>query len=295
MGYVMKKTKFKVIFILFLLFFLFFVISCISMPFEEVKFDSVSSSLDMFSYNENNVPDVGYVYHYKKSNQDGSEAADVWIYLESYTHTESFKIYPKTKLQGKSDLVVADYDTTGFFTKKIEGYLVSADGKRSLNASLASDDGLIFNVKLKNNIYNIRAGHTPSYNYNFDWCDLAFMYRHLINKDKDFIVGVTIPTILFPFNNKIIYAGKALFKYQGIVEYKNIKCRMYEVSGEPFKSVKGYFYTDLSNGSLVEINMPVRNNPNYNSFKFSLIEKSQFTKSEWDKFIVYQTAKALLK
>ena len=108
------------------------------------------------------------------------------------------------------------------------------------------------------------------------------MYRHLINKENDFIVGIMVPDSA----KRLIYAGKAKFKYSGTINYKNILCRYYEIYMENFSSTKGYLYTDLSNGALVEFDMPIKNNINYNSFKFSLIDSIKMSKEEWENFIM---------
>lgn len=267
----------------------FTVMGCWSMPFSKASFKNSTSTLNLFSYSEDNIPDIGTVYHYNKSNRNGSYIAEEWIYIESNTHTESFKIYPFARNQKFTDLVVADYDLSKFYAKSINAYLVSTTGERKLNVSTTSSNGETYTVLFGNDKYDLKVGHSPSFNYNFDWCDFAFMYRHLIKKDQNFTIGVTVPNSFI----KLIYAGKADFKYMGIIEYKNIISIKYEISGEAFGTEKGYLYTDLSTGALVEIDMPVRNNGNYDSFKFTIIDKQQMTKLEWDDFILKQTREAL--
>lgn len=265
------------------------IMGCYFMPFEKSEFTKVSSTRNLFSYDKRNLPDLGTVYHYTKSNQNDSKMANVWIYLTSETHTESFKIYPGAKLQKATDLVIAEYDIDGFFTKELIGYLVSKTGERKSNAILSSTNGETYTVVYKDTNYTIEVGHLPTYNYNFDWCDCAFMYRHLIDKDSDFTIGVTAPDSSMTF----IYSGKAEFKYIETKEYKNIDCRCYEVSGEAFDKEKGYMYTNKTTGALVEIDMPVRNNPSYSSFKFSLVDEQQMSQNEWDAFILEKTKEAL--
>ena len=262
---------------------------CWSMPFSEANFTNPTSSLELFSYDIANIPDIGTVYHYTKANSDGSSMAKEWIYIESNTHTESFKIYPLVKLQKATDLVIADYDITDFYTKAINGYLVSSTGERKLNITTTSSNGKSYNVLYKKSSYDLSVGHFPSFNYNFDWCDFTFMYRHLIKKDADFSIGVMVPDSSI----KLIYAGKADFKYLGIIEHNNVMCMQYEVSGQAFNNKKGFMYTDVPTGALIEIDMPVRNNGNYKSFKFVLVDSQQMTKIEWDAFILNKTKEAL--
>lgn len=259
------------------------------MPFTKINFLDTTSSLERFKFAEVNIPDIGTVYNFQKSNQDGTYLTQEWIYIESSTHTESFKIYPFTKQQGKTDLVIADYNIEKFYTKLIEAYLVSYDGSRFLNFSTASTDGITFTYKFKNEIASLAVGHLPSFDYNFDWCDFAFMYRHMVDKEKDFEIGVNVPNS----NNEMIYVGKAYFKYLKNEEYKGIFCKCYEISGEAFKNKIGKLYMNSLTGSLVEINMPVRNNRNFNSFLYTYIDKTIMTKEEWNSFIIKKTMESL--
>jgi len=258
---------------------------CWSMPFHKSAYQEVTSSKNLFSFDEKNVPDIGTVYHYKKSNLDGSYASDEWNYMESYHHTESFKIYPFSKLQNRTDLVIADYDIKDFYVTALKAYLVSKNGDRKLNVTSSSNDGLSYRIQFGRNDYAFQVGHTPSFNYNFDWCDFFFMYRHLIDKESTFDIGVTVPNS----HMKLIYAGKTRIKYIDNRTYHGIDCRYYEISGDAFSSQTGSLYMDKANGKLIEIAMPVRNNGMFKSFKYSFLDKTEMTKDEWNAFILQKT------
>jgi hypothetical protein len=263
--------------------------SCWVMPFSEAQYDSTSSSTGSYTFDSKNITDIGTVYHYLKSNQDGSQEAQVWIYLASPTHTESFKIYPLTWLQGKTDLVIADYDLSLFYAKSVQAYLVGSDGKRTLNASTNSSDGETFTVSYQGTTYSLGVGYTPAYNYNFDWCDFAFMYRHLRGKEKDFSIGVTVPNS----NQIMVYAGKADITFNGYASHSAHYCRSYKISGEAFHGETGMLLTDSSTGALMLIDMPVKNNGNYSSFKLSFVDSFVCDEEGWDAFIAKKTKEAL--
>jgi hypothetical protein len=262
---------------------------CWVMPFSEAPSDATSSSTEDYAFDPKNVADIGTVYHYEKSNQDGSKKAQVWMYLASPSRTESFKIYPLTWLQGKTDLVIADYDLSLFYAKSVEAYLVGRDGGRELNASTTSSDGEIFKTTYKGSTSSFTVGHTPAYNYNFDWCDLAFMYRHLKDKEKDFAVGVTVPDSSL----KMIYAGKAELAFNGYATHLSHHCRSYKVSGEAFHGETGTLLADSTTGALMLIDMPVRNNGNYSSFKLSFVDSFVCDDEGWKALIAQKTDEAL--
>ena len=262
---------------------------CASMPFKEKAFDSVSSSLDLYSFDKSATADIGAVYHYEKSNIDGSSKADVWIYIASETRTESFKIYPSTKLQGRSDLVIADYDFKIMSAAEINAYFVNSKGERTLNAKAFTADGKKYEFIIGKQKQSVDAGNIPSFNYNFDWCDLGFTYRHIADKKTRFETGVIVPNSQL----KMIYAGKCSFEYRGIENFKGYDCYKYEISGEAFNEKSGNLFADSNTGIIIEINMPLRNNPGYNSFLFTLVDKFNFTNDEWNDFILSETKKVI--
>ena len=267
--------------------------SCGPMPFKEVKFAEKTSSINNYSFDANNIQDIGKVYRYLKTDSLGILRTDVWIYIASATHTESFKIYPFPILRGTTDLVTADYDVSNFQTKKTISLLVSPDGSRKQNLSIETNaDGTMETVTNNDgSTYTVKIGHTPTYNYNFDWCDFGFMYRHLINKSAAFEVGVTSVTSDF----HLLYAGKSKLKFEGEIDHLGRLCKYYLIEGEAFGTEIGKFYADAKTGAIVEIVSPVRNNPNFRSFKLSLIESFDTTIEKWNEFIIEQTKKALWK
>jgi hypothetical protein len=263
--------------------------SCIHMPFKSVSISTRESHIDLFDTSVDARSLANQVFHYAKTNQDDSYRADVWIYYSSNTHSESFKIYPSTAMQGKTDLVIADYDLTKYQAAKVCAYLVDKNGNRTLNAKTEEIDDYIDEVSYKGTITRIDLGCIPSYNYNFDWCDFMTNYRYLRNKETNFSVGVTAPDSSIKF----VYCGTADFEYVGNENTRNIDCRKYRIRGEAFADEKGYMYVDRETNTVTEINMPVRNTPSYRSFKLLLVEKSTMSESEWDEFIIMETRKVI--
>lgn len=263
-------------------------LGCWSMPFPSYEFTITTSSLDEYEYREARS-DIGSVYHYAKTNSDDTNRSDVWIYVASDDSTESFKIYPLARLGNATDLVIAKYDNGRYFTKKMNAYKVLRSGERKLNAVCESLDGETYRVSAFGQTYEFRVGHLPSYNYNFDWCDMAFMFRHLSNKRKTFSIGVIAPNSTLRFG----YSGKAVFQYVGERPLDSRDCEYYEVSGDPFRKDKGHLYVDRDMEIVRELNMPAPNTGSYNSFKFRLVDESVMTEKEWNDFITAKTNETL--
>lgn len=261
------------------------VFSCRLMPFKKESFEVVEYSVNDYSTQANMAEDIGRVYKYRKSNSDGSKAAGVWVYVKSESRTESFKIYGENSLY----LVTAEYDLESFFTTELLSHSLKKDGTQSLEGEMVSDNGETYHTSVGSSTYQVEVGHVPSYNYNFDWVDLSFMHRHLINKTKDFTTGIIVPDGSFA----MVYGGKVLFEYMGIIDKNNHSCHQYKISGNAFNDETGYLYTDVESGICVEIDMPVQNTGGFNSFLFSLEEEFDLSSDEWDKFIKEKTNELL--
>lgn len=76
---------------------------------------------------------VGTVYHYVKTNIDGTKPEYVSQYVAAADRLEAFKFHPKGN---RAALVVATMDWTIFSARRLESWQVFAAGKKNLFASL---------------------------------------------------------------------------------------------------------------------------------------------------------------
>jgi len=258
------------------------------MPFKAASFSSHEISGD-FLFDSAAVKDTGTVYHYLKSNIDGSVPSDVYIYITSPLSTESFKIYPGAATRKKTDLVVATYDSEYTCIKTINAYFIYPDGKKELNATgeLINGNTFGFTIKKPEKSYSVEVGYTPSFIYNFDFCDFFFMQKFLVNKEKNFDIGV----VGLLTNLKFVYSGKANVFYMGNEIHDTINCRKYLITGEAFNGKKGTLYINPENNFPVDFIMPVPNNPSFNSLRMHLMETFGKSPEEWKQFIIEQTKK----
>lgn len=262
-------------------------------PFEEASFTKITSSLNEYHFDIDNITDAGTVYQYRKSNLDGTKPRDVYVYIESPLHTESFKIHSGSKDRGLTDLITAEYDTEIFCASRITAYTINP--KRELKRiSILELRGNHLFITLPGvpwwffwipGKYSLRTGHLPVYNYSFDLIDLGFMYRHLYDKQKDFESGI----IGFTSGNRFVYAGKALFSFEGKHYYNGYNCNKYKISGEAFGDITGSLYTDTETGITIKIALPLYNSPHLESFLFTLEGSFTAGRDEWREFILSQT------
>ena len=102
---------------------------------DDAKFSQVQNLTDQFDYallkTDKQTDRTGKVFHYKKSNQDGSNADDVWIYYSNPYRSESFYTFQQDK--NTFSIVYADYDKN-YQSSKMISYAVDKKLKFTENA-----------------------------------------------------------------------------------------------------------------------------------------------------------------
>ena len=262
---------------------------------DDAKFLQVQNLTDQFDYallkTDKQTDRTGKVFHYKKSNQDGSNADDVWIYYPNPYRSENFYIFQQDK--NTFSIVYADYDKN-YQSVKMISYAVDKKLKFTENAVSELNGNTITlkaGGKKKDDVTN---GIIPSYNLNFDFTDLNSMIPFLKNKEADFTFGfnnlyvpskAVIAKASVGLTSRIeMYVGKTVCRYIGKSTYKGSECFVYNIVVEGYENLSGKIYVDTSDYSVVEINTQHFGNPLYDSFKFTLIEKTTMTAEEWKTF-----------
>lgn len=266
-------------------------------PFKEGHFIYVSNSLDKYEYNSDNIKDINTAYHYIKSNLDGTNPRNIWVYICSPTRTETFIFHEGSKRRGVTDLLIAEYEKYTFMVNTISSYNIHPDGSRRLVSILNAEynmlhmsiplvPGWVFWIP---NNYKIIPGHLPSFIYNFDLTDLGFMYRHIMDKDENIKIGIIGPGP----GNRLVYSGKAELVYKGIVKVNNYETRKYRVSGEAFQDIYGKINFDRNEGFIVKIAMPLHNSPHFDSFLLNLKDRVCMSRKAWEEFVTVRTHQVL--
>ena len=227
----------------------------------------------------------GYVYHYIKSNQDDSFAADVWIYYPDKTHSESFKIYPVSKLQGFLDCICASYDLENYQISEIQAKMVKKNGKIE-NGILGIYKPYKRNIKMGKKEFANEFDIIPTFDINFDLTDMNSMLPYLIDARKDFSFGLTnVNKASLLAGPQFLYLGELKCSYLQDETYKDKDCSVFSMSLENFEELDGKLYVENGTNDLVEINTQLSGNPFYQSFKLTLLDKKQITIDEWISFM----------
>jgi len=115
----------------------------------------------------------GTVYHYVKSNIDGSRSGDIALYLRSIDEVESFKYHEGAT---EATLVKATMDWSDFTVKRFESWRLHSNGKHVLRGMLQRVEVPITNW--------------PWHSYDFDFASLGLTFRFLVDPDAPFTIGI---------------------------------------------------------------------------------------------------------
>lgn len=264
-------------------------LSCASMPFLEREFDEVGTTRQAFKFEDARMYDIGTVYHYTKSNLDGSMAASIDVYIAAVDRTESFKIYPGAGKSGHTDLVIALYDGKNVCVKSLMAYFVKPDGSRHLNAVFAHQSDNRYYVRVATENYGLATGHQPSFVYNFDLTDFNFFFRHLAFNRNPLTIGIVGLTADLRF----VYSGTVEVTFTGESVLHENACLDYTIGGKAFNNRSGTLRVNKEGLYIEDITIGLPTNPAYTGFRLTLTGKEKMTPAEWEAFILTATKQAL--
>jgi hypothetical protein len=247
------------------------------------------SEVRKFRYQPKKIT-TGTVYHYVKTNIDGTHPENVSIYVAARDRIESFKYHPGTERAG---LVIAEMDWTIFSAKRLESWQVFGGGEKKLFATLDFlKESMMTEVSIP--LTGRPAEKTaikklPFHIYNFDLASLNFAFRHLLNPKGKFSIGIADPT--FQETGALFhYKGEVEISYVGEESRGGAPCRKYRIDGAGLENRGGYLWVDKREGYFRDLEISLPDNPNWQSFKFRLTDIQQMSLEEWEKFMRSQFA-----
>lgn len=231
---------------------------------------------------------VGWVYHYLKTNIDGTKPEHVSVYVAARGRIESFKYHPPRA--GRAGLVIATLDWKLFSATRLESWQVWSD-RRQLFATLdydAADSSVTVSIPPTGRPpERVSVRHIPFHVYNFDLASLSFAFPHLARPREAFTVGIADPT--FKDAGPLFhYKGEARVTYAGEERRGGVACRKYRIDGEGLEGRGGFVWVNKRRGHVEDIEVALPDNPEWQSFKFRLTGVERMTRGAWERFIKAQ-------
>ncbi len=241
-----------------------------------------TSAIQAFTYRPALI-EPGTVYHYVKSNIDGSYPARIMIYVRDKDQLEVLKF----EAHGMDAAYVkAHMDWATFSADRLESWILTPDGIRKPQASLSSSyTDQTFTIAWQNRKDIVHVRHYPVHLYNFGLISLNYILRHWNHPEGDVMIGILQPDFDPDPRTMMKYEGTVLIKFLGNGDRHEKPCRKYSIGGEGLKLHEGMMWVDEETGMIEDIEIPIPDHPDWDNFKFKFIASDRMDSQEWAEFI----------
>ncbi len=236
---------------------------------------------------------IGALRHYVKSNLDGGNAAQVFMYVASPTRLEVLKIEAGSEVLA---YIVAELDWSRASAVELHSWHVlpkavdvSAAAPGVLRAqatgwmdSLTSE----FCAVLPVGAGRVAVGRAPFHLYNFDLMSLNATLPGWRDPEATFTFQVIDPDFSArPGDNFLLSRGEAALRYSGRERYDGVDCRAYALGGPGMANLDGRLWTDAATGYMVAVEHPLPDNPAWHSFKLALRSVKHMDRGAWLRYV----------
>lgn len=231
---------------------------------------------------------TGTLLHYVKSNVDGSDPAQIYVYMPTPDRVEVLKVEPGSPVAA---FVSADLDWTRFSARSIDSWHLRKDGSLKPQATSALDEAGVFSIRVGGATFPVKVRHFPVHNYNFDLTSLNVSLPFLSEPEAPFEVGIVEPDWAalgrpgFRMEGRqegiFVDRGTVTFTYLGREQLQGRPCRKYAAVGPGLSPGQGTLWTDLARGFLVAFEHPKPDNPDWNSFRLTLKAELTLSPGKW--------------
>ena len=242
------------------------------------------AQIDAFRFDAARVP-VGTVFHYVKSNHDGSAPERIALYYATLDRIEAFKYHPG---ETPAALVVATLDPATMSASRLESWQLRSATERMLFATLDHDreaGEIVVSLPVSGlPAERLAVPSLPVHVYNFDLASLGWTLPHRVDRSRPFTVGLADPTFapqppLFRWRGPVTVApaAPASGDAAGVDRYS--------IGGEGLDGESGWIVVDREGGHVVEIDIPVPDHPAWQSFRLRLERSERMDAEGWQSFI----------
>lgn len=238
----------------------------------------LTGQVSAFRYDPARVP-LGMVYHYLKTNIDGTHPEHIVQYVAAHDRMEVYKFQaPATR----AALVTAWVDWELFSATRLESRQVWKDSTRLIATLVYDRAAREVAVDVFGRAERTAIPRVPFHVYNFDLGSLNMALPHLVNPRATFTVELADPT----------YQEQPIFRHRGAVEVRYLEdaerdgqaCRAYRIDGPGLEGKGGTLWVRKDDGFAQDIEIALPDNPSWTSFKLRLERRERMTPAEWEAF-----------
>jgi pimeloyl-ACP methyl ester carboxylesterase len=236
---------------------------------------------ETFRYQPNRVP-AGTVYHYTKSNVDGTGRQDVSLYMAG-DHVEVFRRPPGA---WNGDLAILSMDWADGEARRIEAWSVEGGGGKQLELVF---EALPAQKALRGELFfigrpaeTIEAPAPPWHLWNLDLASLAVALPHLADPAGSFTFGV-VSLVFAPNQTPFRYDGPVTASFVADEDRGGVPTRKYKLSGEGLRGREGALWVARKGGHLQDVEIGPADEDE-GSLKLHLEKVERMDPAGWERF-----------
>ena len=234
-----------------------------------------AAQMSAYRFKAANVP-VGKVFHYTKSNLDGTHATLISIFVPATDRIEALKW---DKGGSEATLVQAKMDWSKFSVCRFDGWRLSRDSVPEPRVTLdVQGDMLSMSLMEK----PLQISHWPWHSYDFDFTSLSFTLPHLQNPEGTLAFWRT--DFVYKEPPAVAELGEIHLRFEGRESRAGKSVRRYSIGGAGLQGSHGTWWADRRTGLLVEYEIPVGDEPGYDSVRLRLTGTEKMSAQRWEEF-----------
>lgn len=233
------------------------------------------AQLEALRFDARKVP-VGRVFHFVKSNLDGSHEARVSVYLPAIDRIESLKWD-----QGgdQATLVQAQMDWEKFSVRQFRGWRLVRGTAPEQRVTL-DVDGERLSMSLMNS--PITLTHWPWHSYDFDFTSLNLALPHLVKPGAGLSFWRT--DFVYADPPKVAELGEVTLRFEKRERHGGRAARRYTLGGAGLEGQSGTWWSDARTGLLLEYELPIGDEPGYHDVRLRLDSTRELSAAQWESF-----------
>ncbi|HJU88291.1 MAG TPA: hypothetical protein VJ672_02810 [Gemmatimonadaceae bacterium] len=233
-----------------------------------------------FEFDSARVP-VGRVFHYRKSNRDGTHATRVSVYVANRTRLESLKW---ENGESEATLVVATMDWPRFSVRCFDAWQLIRGRPPERRASLtANPEAGIMRVSMLGDS-TVPVASWPWHSYDFDFASLSAVMPHLRITERAFTFARFDVTWSGDEITGFTNYGEIRVRFVGREYRHGVAARRYSIGGSGLGGTSGHLWADVTQGHIIEFELPVPDEPGMRDVRLRLEKVVSMTADEWAAF-----------
>jgi len=233
------------------------------------------AQLASLRFDVSRVP-VGQVFHFVKSNRDGTHETRISVYLPAVDRIESLKW---DRGGDQATLVQAEMDWSKFSVRRFQGWRLARGAAPEARVTLdVQGDQLSMSLMDA----PLTVTHWPWHSYDFDFTSLNLTLPHLLNPRQTFSFWRT--DFVYADPPKVAELGEVTLTFERREKHDGRAARRYRIGGAGLRDTQGTWWADARTGLLLEFELPIGDEPGYDNVRLRLDATGTLSPADWESF-----------